>query len=68
MSTSTFTVVGMSCDHCVRSVTEAVGKIDGVRSVDVELESGLVTVESETEIDTDTFVDTVDAAGYEVAS
>lgn len=68
MSTSTFTVVGMSCDHCVRSVTEAVGKIDGVRSVDVELESGLVTVESETEIGTDTFVDAVDAAGYEVAS
>ena len=29
MSTSTFTVIGMTCDHCVRSVSEEVGKIDG---------------------------------------
>ncbi|MDE0803754.1 MAG: copper ion binding protein [Acidimicrobiales bacterium] len=70
MSTSTFTVGGMTCDHCVSSVTEAVGKIDGVDSVDVELESGLVTLESDTEIeiDTDAFTAAIERAGYEVTS
>lgn len=67
MSTSTFTVVGMTCDHCVRSVTEEVGKIDGVNAVDVDLGSGLVTVESDTDIASDTFADAIDEAGYEVA-
>lgn len=68
MSTSTFTVVGMTCEHCVRSVKEEVAKIDGVNSVAVELESGLVTVESDADIDNDTFVAAVDEAGYEIAS
>ncbi len=67
-TTSTFTVVGMSCEHCVRSVEEEVGKIDGVNDVDVDLESGLVTVTSDDEIPTAAFVAAVDEAGYELAS
>lgn len=67
-TTNTFTVVGMTCGHCVRSVKEELGKIDGVNSVDVAFKSGLVTVESDTEISTDTFVAAIDEAGYEVAS
>lgn len=68
MSTSTFTVIGMTCNHCVRSVTEEVGKIDGVNSVEVDLGSGLVTVQSATEIASDTFAAAIDEAGYEVAT
>jgi copper chaperone len=67
-TTNTFTVVGMTCGHCVRSVKDEVGKIDGVNSVAVDLKSGLVTVESDTDIAEETFVAAVDEAGYEVAS
>ena len=67
MSTSTFTVVGMTCGHCVGSVKEGVAKIDGVNAVDVDLDSGLVTVEADTEIADDAFAAAVNEAGYEVA-
>ena len=67
MSTSTFTVVGMTCGHCVRSVKEEVGKIGGVNSVAVDFKSGLVTVEADTEIGIDAFAAAIDEAGYEVA-
>ena len=67
-TTSTFTVVGMTCDHCVRAVEGEVAKIDGVESVDVDLDSGTVTVESDAPIDEGTFAAAVDEAGYEVSS
>ncbi len=38
------TVTGMTCQHCVLSVTEEVSEIDGVSTVDVQLDSGAVTV------------------------
>ena len=44
MSTSTYTVSGMTCGHCVSSVTEEVSEVAGVTDVQVELESGLLTV------------------------
>ncbi len=67
-TTNTFTVVGMTCGHCVRSVKEEVGKIAGVNAVAVDLKSGIVTVESDADIADETFVAAVDEAGYEVAS
>ena len=42
----TFDVVGMTCDHCARSVGNEIRKIDGVDAVDVDLVTGLVTVTS----------------------
>lgn len=48
MSTATYTVSGMTCGHCVSSVTEEVEQITGVTGVDVDLQSGRVTVTSET--------------------
>lgn len=36
-------VKGMRCEHCRKSVTEAVSKIPGVSAVEVNLESGKVT-------------------------
>ena len=41
---TTYTVQGMTCEHCVRSVTEEVGEVAGVESVDVDLASGRLTV------------------------
>ena len=68
MSTSTYTVTGMTCGHCVKSVTEEVSKIEGVTRVDVDLASGKVTVESDAPVDAGAFAAAVDEAGYEVAS
>ena len=67
-TTSTYTVDGMTCGHCVASVTEEVSKLDGVTAVDVDLTSGRVTVESDGPIDDAAFAAAVDEAGYEVAT
>jgi copper ion binding protein len=67
-STTTRTVTGMTCGHCVAAVTAEVGRIDGVTAVDVELASGLVTVTSDGPLDDAAFAAAVDEAGYEVAS
>ncbi|HEV7655742.1 MAG TPA: heavy-metal-associated domain-containing protein [Mycobacteriales bacterium] len=42
--TSTYAVEGMTCEHCVRSVTEEVSEVPGVTAVDVDLDSGRLTV------------------------
>jgi len=39
---TTYTVIGMTCDHCVLSVREEVEEVDGVTAVDVDLPSGRV--------------------------
>ena len=67
MSTSTYTVNGMTCGHCVQAVTTEVSKLDGVSDVDVDLASGRVTVRSDRPIDDEAFAAAVDEAGYTVA-
>ena len=66
MSTSTYRVTGMTCDHCVASVREEVAEVAGVSAVDVELASGRLTVTGEGFTDADVRA-AVDEAGYEVA-
>jgi len=67
MSTSTtFTVKGMTCGHCVAAVTEEVNKLDGVTGVDVDLATGAVTVEADTPVEPGAFAAAVDEAGFEV--
>lgn len=68
MPSSTYTVTGMTCGHCVSSVKTEIGKIDGVTSVDVDLASGAVTVESAAPIADSAIAAAVDEAGYEVAA
>ncbi|MEO6126359.1 MAG: heavy-metal-associated domain-containing protein [Ilumatobacteraceae bacterium] len=69
MSTTTiFTVTGMTCGHCVAAVTDEVSKIDHVNSVDIDLGTGAVTIESEGPIDPIQFAAAIDEAGYEVAT
>ena len=68
MSTQTYTVTGMTCDHCVRAVTEELQKLPGVTGVDVELSTGQVTVQAEQELDGAAVAAAIDEAGYEVAS
>ena len=67
MTTATYTVTGMTCAHCVSSVTEELTKIDGVRAVDIDLPTGAVTVTSESPVDEVDVRAAVDEAGYEIA-
>jgi copper chaperone CopZ len=60
----TWTVTGMTCGHCVASVTEEVSELPGVRSVDVVLEGGRLTVESEGPLSEDDLRAAVEEAGY----
>jgi len=69
MATSTtYTVEGMTCGHCVASVTEEVSALPGVTDVDVELASGAVTVTSEHDLDIETVRAAVTEAGFELKS
>ena len=67
MSTSTYTVTGMTCGHCVSAVTEEVTAVPGVTAVDVDLASGRLTVTSDAPVDDDAVRAAVDEAGYELA-
>jgi len=67
-TTSTYTVTGMTCSHCVASVRDEVTKVDGVSAVDVELATGTVIVQSEGPVDRAAVVAAVDEAGYEVTA
>ncbi|QGF23483.1 heavy-metal-associated domain-containing protein [Raineyella fluvialis] len=66
MATTAYTVSGMTCDHCVASVTEEVGAVEGVTGVDVTLESGRMVVTSDAEIAFESIAAAVDEAGYSV--
>lgn len=68
MATSTYTVTGMTCGHCVASVQKEIGKIDGVTGVDVDLATGRVQVESTAPLTDAAVAAAVDEAGYEMAS
>ena len=65
--TSTYTVTGMTCGHCVASVTEEITEIAGVETVDVVLESGRVTVTSSQPLDPAAVQAAVEEAGYALA-
>ena len=60
-----YTVLGMTCDHCVLSVTEEVSELAGVQNVDVELASGRLVVTGDAS--EQAVRDAVAEAGYEVA-
>lgn len=66
MTTTTYTVSGMTCGHCVSSVSSEIGKLSGVRDVKVDLATGAVTVDSETDLDEAAVVSAIDEAGYQV--
>ena len=63
----TWTVTGMTCGHCVASVTEEVAEIPGVHSVDVDLATGAVTVLASEPLDDTAVAAAVEEAGYALA-
>lgn len=67
MTKQSFAVVGMTCGHCVATVTEEISEIPGVFDVQVVLETGAVTVTSQDLLDQDLVRAAVTAAGYELS-
>ena len=68
MSEATYTVTGMTCGHCADAVTDEISAIEGVRSVEVDVASGQVTVTSDTPLAIDDMRSAVTEAGYELVT
>ncbi|WP_434742656.1 heavy-metal-associated domain-containing protein [Micromonospora sp. SH-82] len=66
MVTTTYRVQGMTCGHCVKSVSDEVGALDGVDDVRVDLAAGEVAVTSSRPLDPAAVRAAVDEAGYEL--
>lgn len=65
MADKTYTVSGMTCEHCVNAVSGEIGSLAGVESVVVDLASGQVTVQGSGFTD-DQIRAAVDEAGYQL--
>jgi copper chaperone len=63
-TTSTYTVTGMTCGHCVQAVTDEVSAIAGVEQVEVDLATGALTVVSTDALPREAVAAAVDEAGY----
>jgi copper chaperone len=63
---TTLKVKGMSCQHCVMSVTKALGQLDGVKNVQVDLGKGEVRFENTKEIASNRIEKAISDVGYEV--
>ena len=63
----TIHIVGMTCQHCVTAVNEALGRVDGVTDVEVDLSSAIATFSEEKPVDMAAVRQAVVDAGYQVA-
>jgi copper chaperone len=57
---------GMSCRHCVMAVTKALGALDGIKDVKVDLKSGVATYEEVKSVDPAAVAAAIKKAGFEV--
>ena len=67
MGELTYTVPGMSCEHCRAAIAGEVSKVSGVAAVDVDLESKRVVGRGEAVAD-DAVRAAIDEAGYDIAA
>ncbi len=63
---SVLKVKGMSCQHCVMSVKKALGKVEGIQNVDVDLEKGEVRFENTKSVALSQVERAIEDAGYQV--
>jgi copper chaperone CopZ len=70
MITATYSISGMTCQHCVSAVTRELLTVDGVRNVEVDLHPGglsTATVASDDGLEMSAVAAAVDDAGYDLA-
>jgi copper chaperone len=65
VTTTVFSVPAMTCGHCKQAVTTEVGKLAGVSSIDIDLDTKKVTVTSSEPLSWSDVVSAVDEAGFE---
>ncbi len=65
---ATIKVKGMSCQHCVGSVTKALSEIDGITDVQVNLEKGEAIFNEQSPVTGETVKDAISKIGFEVVS
>ena len=65
---TTLKVKGMTCQHCVMAVKKALGQLEGIQNVDVDLQKGEVRFENNRPVESDRIAKAIEAAGYEVVS
>lgn len=58
-------VKGMSCQHCVNAVTQALQQVEGVANVEVSLDKGEARFDEDRQVDRDAVRKAVQDAGYE---
>jgi copper chaperone len=69
MAKTTLSVPDISCEHCERTITEALTPLDGVRDVKVDIPSKQVNVEyDESTVDVNKFKAVLQEEDYPVAS
>jgi copper chaperone len=61
-------VKGMSCQHCVMSVTRALNQLEGIQNVQVDLQKGEVRFDNTKALALNRIEKTIEEAGYEVIS
>jgi copper chaperone len=66
MSTVTYNVPDISCQHCKQSIEGEVSQLEGVASVEVDVQAKTVTVTGE--LDEQAIIGAIDEAGYEVGA
>ena len=59
-------IKGMSCQHCIMAVTKALGALEDIKNVQVDLKSGLATYEEVKPVDPQKIAAAIKKAGYEV--
>jgi copper chaperone len=62
------TIEGMSCQHCVRHVREALEELAGVKTVKVSLENKMAEIDLDHDVEDEKIKAAIDEAGYEVTS
>ena len=67
MTTLSYSVPGVSCAHCKQAIEGEVSQVQGVESVEVDLDAKTVTVSGDP-LDEGAIIGAIDEAGYEVAS
>lgn len=67
MTSTTYTVAGMTCGHCAGAVQGELGRLPGVIGVAVDVGAGQVTVTSEKSLDAEAVRAAVEEAGYDLA-
>ena len=65
---SVLKVKGMSCQHCVMSVTKALNQLDGIKNVQIDLAKGEVRFDNTKSVASDRIRNAIIDAGYEVVA